>query len=134
MYDYSTDYISLDSSASLAMGGAVAAVYVISLIISVISIVAMWKVFKKAGKPGWASIIPVYNLVVMFQICGINPLMVILMFIPFVNFIAIPVLSIMQNIKLAKKFGKSGGFAVGLIFLNFIFMLILAFGNAKYEA
>ena len=93
----------------------------------------MWKIFKKAGKPGWASIIPIYNAVVMFQICGMNPWLLLLAIIPFVNFVTAPILSIIMNVNLAKKFGKGGGFAVGLIFLNFIFTLILAFGESEYQ-
>lgn len=106
---------------------------IISLILGIIAIVAMWKIFKKAGKPGWASIIPIYNAVVMFQICGMNPWLLLLAIIPFVNFVTAPILSILINVNLAKKFGKGGGFAVGLIFLNFIFTLILAFGDSEYQ-
>lgn len=106
---------------------------IISLILGIIAIVAMWKIFKKAGKPGWASIIPIYNSVVMFQICGMNPWLLLLAIIPFVNFVTAPILAILMNVNLAKKFGKGGGFAVGLIFLNFIFTLILAFGDSEYQ-
>lgn len=131
MYDYSTDYIDVTSSASTAaVGGAMVVTYVISLAISVLAIVAMWKIFTKAGKPGWASIVPVYNIIVLFQICGMNPLLILLLLIPIANV----VVYIMALIKLAGKFGKGGGFAAGLIFFNFIFMLILAFGDAEYQA
>lgn len=106
---------------------------IISLIFGIITIVAMWKIFKKAGKPGWASIIPIYNAVVMFQICGMNPWLLLLAIIPFLNFVTAPILSIIMNVNLAKKFGKGRGFAVGLIFLNFIFTLILAFGESEYQ-
>lgn len=131
MYDYSTDYMDVTSSASTAaVGGAMVVTYVISLAISVLAIVAMWKIFTKAGKPGWASIVPVYNIIVLFQICGMNPLLILLLLIPIANIIVY----IMALIKLAGKFGKGGGFAAGLIFFNFIFMLILAFGDAEYQA
>lgn len=131
MYDYSTDYIDVTSSASTAaLGGSMVVAYIISLAISVLAIVAMWKIFTKADKPGWASIVPVYNIIVLFQICGMNPLLVLLLFIPIANV----VVYIMALIKLAGKFGKGGGFAAGLIFFNFIFMLILAFGDAEYQA
>lgn len=131
MYDYSTDYIDVTSSASTAaVGGAMVVTYVISLAISILAIVAMWKIFTKADKPGWASIVPVYNIIVLFQICGMNPLLILLLFIPIANV----VVYIMALIKLAGKFGKGGGFAAGLIFFNFIFMLILAFGDAEYQA
>ncbi len=131
MYDYSTDYIDVTSSASTAaLGESMALVSIISLVVSVLAIVAMWKIFTKADKPGWASIVPVYNIIVLFQICGMNPLLILLLFIPIANV----VVYIMALIKLAGKFGKGGGFAAGLIFFNFIFMLILAFGDAEYQA
>ena len=78
-------------------------------------------------------IVPVYNAVVLFQIAGVNPWLLLLAIIPFVNFIALPVLMIMVYVKLAKAFGKGAGYAVGLIFLNVIFMPMLAFSDAEYE-
>lgn len=141
MYDYSTYYYgtsaleSTDSAAGIlgVIAGLGTFAWVISMAITVLIIVSMWKVFTKAGKPGWAAIIPIYNTVVLFQISGLNPWLLLLYIVPFVNFIAIPVLMILANVKLAKAFGKGGGFAVGLIFLNAIFMPILAFSDAEYE-
>lgn len=136
MYDYSTEsfYVEAWTTGSPGVITVPMAVSVIfSLFIAIISIVAMWKIFEKAGKPGWASIIPIYNLVVMFQICGMNPWLILLNFVPFVNILAASILSIIMNVKLAEKFGKGVGFAIGLIFFNFIFTLILAFGNSEYE-
>ena len=136
MYDYSTEsfYVEAWTTGSPGVITVPMAVSVIfSLFIAIISIVAMWKIFEKAGKPGWTSIIPIYNLVVMFQICGMNPWLILLNFVPFVNILSAPILSIIMNVKLAEKFGKGVGFAIGLIFLNFIFTLILAFGNSEYE-
>ena len=134
-YDATTTSLDMAETADLmgVMAGFGAVSYVISLAIAIFSIVSMWKVFVKAGKPGWASLIPVYNTVVLFQIAGMNPLLILLFLIPIVNFIAIPVLMIMLYVKLAKAFGKSGGFAVGLLFLNVIFMAILAFSDAEYQ-
>ena len=88
----------------------------------------MWKIFTKAGKPGWAAIVPFYNIYTEFEIAGMNGWMFLLLLIPFVNFIVM----IMLYLKLAKAFGKGTGFGIGLIFLNFIFTLILAFGSAEY--
>ena len=140
---YSTSTTSLydtESAGMLAMGTGVMVVYsLIMLAVAVVEIIAMWKIFTKAGKPGWAAIIPIYNMVVLYQIVGINPLWLLLLIgsiIPFVNFIVIivfAIISILANIKLAKAFGKSGGFAVGLIFLPFIFQCILGFGSAEYQ-
>lgn len=98
----------------------------------VLLVIAMWKIFTKAGKPGWAAIVPIYNVVVMFQIIGLNPWLLLLYLIPVVNFVAAIVFSIMQASRLSKAFGKGTGFAFGLFFLNPIFLLILGFGDSKY--
>jgi len=91
-------------------------------------IFVQWKIFTKAGKPGWASIVPIYNIIVLLEIVGKQWWYLLLLFIPVVNIVIL----IMVMIALAQVFGKSGGFAVGLIFLSLIFMAILAFGDAKY--
>ena len=128
-YTYNYDVSGIDSS---IFGAAMLDYLAVLLVVYILVVIAMWKVFTKAGKPGWASLIPVYNMVVMYQIVGLNPWLLLLYLIPVVNWIAALVLSIMQNVKLAKVFGKSTGFAIGLIFLNPIFLLILGFGDAKY--
>lgn len=128
-YTYNYDVSGIDSS---IFGAAMLSYLAVLLVVYILVVIAMWKVFTKAGKPGWASLIPVYNMVVMYQIVGLNPWLLLLYLIPFVNWIAALVLSIMLNVKLAKVFGKSTGFAIGLIFLNPIFLLILGFGDAKY--
>ncbi len=132
MYDYGTMAINeSDVLASGAFAGIMAmgaVFYIIALLVGIFSIVCMWKVFTKAGKPGWASIIPIYNMVVMFQIAGMSPWMILLMLVPIANVIV----AIMLYINFAKAFGKSGAFAVGLIFLNIIFMAILAFDSSEY--
>ena len=98
------------------------------LAVLVISIIAYWKLFTKAGKPGWHSIIPFLNFYDMFEIAGMNGWFFLLLMIPIANII----IAIMWCINLAKAFGKGTGFAIGLIFLEGIFILILAFGSAKY--
>lgn len=97
--------------------------------IIVFMLVTMWKVYVKAGKPGWASLIPFYNILVMLEIVGKPWWYLLLMFIPIVNI----VISIMVTLDTAKVFAKGSGFGVGLIFLPFIFYPILAFGDAKYQ-
>jgi hypothetical protein len=114
-------------------GGIAAAVFggcyaLFWLVVAVIVIVAMWRLFTKAGKPGWAAIIPIYNMVVLLEIVGRPLWWVILLFVPFVNI----VIEIILMIDLAKSFGKDTGFAIGLILLSPIFMPILAFGSAQY--
>ncbi len=121
----------LDSSS----GGAIAAIMAIILaclipiiIVSVITIVGQWKVYTKAGKPGWACIIPIYNLIVMLEIVGKPIWWIILFFIPCVNFVFI----IWTLNLLSKSFGQSEGFTIGLLFLGFIFWPILGFGSYQY--
>jgi len=134
MYDYSYSYEVTDSA---ALGGLLAGfgigMTLFSLAIAVFMIITMWKVFEKAGKPGYASIIPIYNLVVLFQISGINPALLFLLLIPFLGQIAVAVLMIVGYFNLAKYFHKDAGFGVGLWLLNPVFMAILAFGDSTYE-
>ena len=94
----------------------------------IVAIVAMWKIFTKAGKPGWASIVPIYNTIVMLEIVGRPIWWILLFFIPIVNLVILIIIAI----DMAKSFGRSTGFGVGLIFLPFIFGLILGFGPATY--
>lgn len=98
------------------------------LAIVVLAIVAMWKIFEKAGEPGWAAIIPFYNLYVLFKITWGSGWKFLLLLIPIANIVIL----IITMVKLAKAFGKSGGFAVGLIFLSIIFYCILAFDQSQY--
>lgn len=112
-----------------AAGGISGIVLVIYLAILILMLVAMWRVFAKAGRPGWASLIPIYNAYVMFKIAGKPGWWLLLMLIPLVNI----VIGILAMVGLANKFGKGGGFVAGLIFLPVIFYPILAFGSAKYQ-
>lgn len=102
----------------------------IQLALIVFMVVTMWKIFTKAGKPGWASIIPIYNIFVLLDIAGKPGWWFILFLIPIVNI----VVGILVLAGLAANFGKGGGFVVGLILLPIIFYPILAFGSAQYKA
>lgn len=105
-----------------------AAYSVIVLIWLVVALVGMWKLYVKAGKPGWASIVPFYNLYCLYEMAfGIGWLF-LLTFVPVVNFFII----IIMLFKLAKAFGQGIAFGFGLLFLTPIFMLILGFGGAEY--
>lgn len=104
-------------------------VTLLSFAVAILGIVAMWKIFEKAGEPGWASIIPFYNIYVLFKITWGSGWKFLLLLIPFANI----VIAIITMVKLAKAFGKSGGFAVGLIFLSIIFYCILAFDQSQYQ-
>jgi hypothetical protein len=104
-------------------------IYLLIMIpVTVIVIVGMWKVFTKAGKPGWASIVPIYNMIVLLEIAGKPLWWFVLLLIPGVNIVII----ILVMIDLAKNFGKGAGFGLGLAFLGFIFFPILGFGDARY--
>ena len=102
---------------------------IISLVLCVFVLVCMWIIFRKAGKPGWAAIVPFYNLYVLFEITWGSGMRFLLLLIPIYNII----LSIQTQVRLAKAFGKSGGFAAGLIFLPYIFIPLLAFGGTAYQ-
>ena len=120
-YNYDLD----SSSGTGSLGG----LFLMYGILSLVMIVSQWKIFTKAGKPGWASIVPVYNMIVMIQIADLSLVYLLLLFIPIANIYAL----FKIYIGIAHKFGKSTGFGVGLIFLTIIFMPMLAFGDAVYE-
>ena len=103
--------------------------FLVAIVLGVVMVAATWKVFTKAGKPGWASIIPIYNAVVLLDIAGKPGWWIILFFIPIVNIVIV----ILTYVALAEKFGKGGGFAMGLVFLGVIFFPILGFGGAEYR-
>ena len=92
-------------------------------------IAGVWKVFEKAGQPGWASIIPIYNVIVLLQIVGRPIWWILLCLIPIVNIVVIFIV----YIDLAKSFGKDVGFGIGLALLGAIFYPILGFGDAEYQ-
>ncbi len=94
-------------------------------ILCVLMIASLWKIFKKTGKPGWASIVPIYNIYIMCEIAEKEWWYVLLSCVPFVNIYAMIVL---YN-GVAKKFGKGGGFVVGMILLPVVFFPMLAFGK-----
>jgi len=100
------------------------------LALAVVYLVAGWKVYTKANKPGWAIIIPIYNIYVLLKIVGRPGWWLLLFLVPFVNF----VVGIVVAIDLAKSFGKSAAFGViGLFFFGFIGYLMLGFGDATYK-
>ena len=88
----------------------------------------MWKIYQKAGQPGWAAIIPIYNIYILTKITGKPGYWTILCLIPLVNI----VFAVWLTNMLSKSFGKDEGFTIGLLLLGIIFYPILAFGSAKY--
>jgi len=100
----------------------------IVLAVIVFYVVAYWKIFAKAGEPGWGAIVPIYNLYLLCKIAGRPEWWVILFFIPLVNI----VIALIIAMDLAKVFSKSSGFGIGLWLLSFVFVPILGFGSATY--
>lgn len=122
-----TDPTTIDPNAAAAVSGVF---LVISLIFAVIGIIIMWKVNTKAGQPGWAAIIPIYNIYVWLKIAGRPGWWLVLMLIPFVNI----VVSVIVSIDIAKSFGKDAVFGVvGLWLFSLIGYAIIAFGGAQYR-
>lgn len=99
------------------------------LAIGVLVIAGMWKIYQKAGYAGWECIVPIYNLYILLKIVGKPWWWMLLMFIPFVNYVFI----IWMYNMLSKSFGKDEGFTVGLVLLGIVFIPILGFGDAQYQ-
>ncbi|MCX6055754.1 MAG: DUF5684 domain-containing protein [Chloroflexi bacterium] len=116
-----------NNNAGFAVLGFVA--WLFYMAIGVFYIFCMWKIYVKAGKPGWAAIVPIYNILVQLEILGKPWWYLLLMLVPLVNV----VIGIMLIFDLAKVFGKGTGFGFGLLFLSFVFIPLLAFGDAQYK-
>lgn len=104
-------------------------IMLVYLAIIVLIVAGMWTMFSKAGQPGWGAIVPFFNLYLILKICGRPGWWLILYFVPIANI----VVTVIIAMDLAKSFGKGAGFAIGLFFLNFIFVPILGFGSAEYQ-
>jgi len=117
----------IDSSAAAGIGIVGTIIY---LAFIVFAVVVMWKVFVKAGQPGWAAIIPIYNIYVWLKVAGRPGWWLILMLIPFVNVI----MALIVSMDIAKSFAKDSVFGVvGLWLFSLIGYAILAFGGAQYR-
>ncbi|MCX2450478.1 DUF5684 domain-containing protein [Pedobacter sp. PLR] len=98
------------------------------LFLGLMNIIGMWKIFEKAGKPGWASLIPIYNMIVLVEIVGKPTIWILWLLIP----CTAPIFGIWLLNLLSKSFGKDEGYTVGLVLFSFIFVPLLGFGPAKY--
>ena len=117
-----------DAEAAAAAGiGLGFLIFMLAIIIFFIAV--YWKIFTKAGKPGWAVLIPIYNIIVFLDIVGRPIWWIILFLIPLVNFVVFIILLI----DFAKSFGKGAGWAILTIFFGIITLPILAFGSATYQ-
>lgn len=101
--------------------------------IFVVTAIGMWKVFEKAGRPGWAALIPIYNAWVLLEICDKPGWIILLTIVPFLGAIVSLYIAIVTSFEIANKFNRGGGFAVGLFLLPWIFYPILGFGNSEFE-
>ena len=132
-YDYGYDYDLYDYGAVSMQpqsGAPLVILMIISLLLSILLIVSMWKIYKKAGKPGWAAIVPVYNIIVLLEIAELPLWYIALFLVPFANIYAM----FKIYIELAHKFGKSTGFGVASVFFSVICFPILAFNkNIVYK-
>jgi len=105
-------------------------IMIIQAIIGILVVASCWIIFTKAGEPGWGSIVPIYNIYILLKISGRPGWWLLLFFIPLAGFIA----SILVYMDIAKNFGKSTGFGIGMAFLPFIFLPMLAFSDAQFQA
>jgi hypothetical protein len=127
---YNNNTLDLSDGFLAGIFGFLAAMWLLVVVILIVSIIAMWKIFEKAGREGWKSLIPFYNMYVLTEICGMTGWLFLLCFIPGIGTL---IWTILIAIKLAPAFGKETAFAIGLILLPLIFELILAFGDAQYQ-
>ena len=134
-YGYTTTDASIFTALGTIFGAFLGVVLVITTVIAILQLIGMWKVFTKAGEKGWKSLIPIYNVVVLFKISGLSPWLVLVYLvgiIPIIGTIACLALTVYQAYCLTKSFGKSGEFTIGLVLLPTIFYMILGFGKAEY--
>ena len=129
-YDTSMNYVSYDESThvSVSEGGLGLGILAFWLAFIVAMIASGWKIFTKAKLPGWGILVPIYNVYLQFKLAG-HPNWAWWLLLPPVA----AILLIVANFKIAKKFGKGIGFALGLWFLPIIFYPILAWGDAQYQ-
>ncbi len=105
-------------------------------LVAVFMVVTVWIMFEKAGQPGWAILIPIYNVLILLKVAGKEwwwVFGILLGIIPFVGWILGIVWHVLVAHGISKNFGKEAGFTVGMVLLPFVFYPILAFGDAKYE-
>lgn len=103
--------------------------WIVTIVSFVFETAAAWKVFEKAGQPGWAAIVPIYNFIVWIKIAGKPVWWILPMIIPLVNIYFI--CSVFHNV--SKNFGHGLGFTLGLLFLGGLFIPILGFGDSEYR-
>lgn len=142
-YDYSINSSAFDGFLAGFMIF-VGIIILIALVIGIITIIGTWKLLKKAGKPGWGSLIPIYREYLLCELAGVCPWWLLVIFvggivaaIPIIGYIAymaaVIYFAILLNVGIARSFGKEDSYAIGLILLNPIFMCILGYGKSEYK-
>lgn len=112
-----------DNAAGVSVG-----ISVFMLVLCIFFIICRWRIYSKAGKHGWACLVPIYSSYVYYDIVYGNGWKFLLCLIPIVG----QIISIVAAFRLAKCFNKGAGFGLGLLFLPYIFIPMLAFGSAEY--
>lgn len=144
MYD-TTYYSDFDTILGTFFGmfiGVFIFIMIFALIVGILVIIGKWNILKKGGEEGWKSLIPIYSTYTMCKLVGVNPYWVLITIagwflssIPLVNLVSAVAsiyFTILLNVSIAKAFGKDTGFAIGLIFLPYIFYPILGLGNKEF--
>lgn len=119
--DYNSEY-------SAVGAGIGAGIIIFSIAFVVLVYASLWKIFVKAGKPGWAALVPIYNTIVLIEIVGKPTIWILWLLVPCVNI----VFAVWLTNLLSKSFGKTEGFTIGLLIFPMIFYPILGFGSAQY--
>jgi len=127
MQNHAALILAQSNAGGSAIGGMIVFIIYLAVIIAIIA--GFWKVFEKAGQPGWAAIVPIYNIYILTKIAGRPWWWLLLLLIPIVSI----VIAIIIALDIAKSFGKSPLFGVGLALLSPIFYPILGFGPAQYQ-
>lgn len=125
--DYSTTYSTQGGNEAANAAAAVFfGIYFLALFaVTIVSIIGLWHIYKKAQKPGWAAIVPIYNMIVWCDIVGRPRWWVALLFVPFVSI----VISVILSLDLAKSFGKSDGYGALVFFFSFVMYPIMGFSK-----
>jgi len=100
----------------------------IGLAFTALWIAGAWKMFEKAGQPGWGILVPIYNLLLIVRIAGSPDWMFILLLIPGVNIVA----HIFVSLELGKRFSRGAAFTIGLIFIPAVFYALIGFSSDQY--
>ena len=138
-YNYGYDMDSITTAMNTILGTFVGIFLIVGIVISILQIIGTWKVYTKAGEKGWKSIIPFYNIAILYKISGMSPYLVFVyigLLIPVVNIfagIAISIITLYQRVNLMRAFKTSTGLTVAMIMVPFITYLILGFGKSEYH-